>query len=194
MPPHTMETSMVPEQPAKRQRTSDTTWQISSEFVDDFILAAVENEEGTLLLRTTRAALHSIRGVFPPPSTSGHKGGKDPVSEKKLEKGDARWATKKEILGFLLDGSKRTIQLTNAKVDVIILEITRVLRKQKIPLKRFQKLLGKLQHAADDPKWIPIPVDGDVRYAMLDFKNLIRNLAAQPTHVMELEFDRDNFV
>jgi hypothetical protein len=212
MPPHTMETSMVPEQPAKRQRTSDTTWQMSSVFVDDFILAAVENEEGTLLMRTARAALHSIHGVFPPPSTSGHKGGKDPVSEKKLEKGDARWATKKEILGFLLDGRKRTIQLTNAKADAIVLEITRVLRKQKIPLKRFQKLLGKLQHAAgilpaakslftplnvslrDDPKWIPIPVGSDVRYAMLDFKTLIRNLAARPTHVMELEFDRDDFV
>eukprot|EP00978_Attheya_sp_CCMP212_P017850 scaffold48105_cov30-Attheya_sp.AAC.5 len=200
MPPHTMETWMVPEQPAKRQRTLDTTWQMSSVFVDDFILAAVENEDGTLLSRTAQAALHSIHGVFPP-STSGHKGGKDPVSERKLEKGDMQ------------DGRKRTIQLTIAKADAIILEITRVLWKRKIPLKRFQKLLGKLQHAAgilpaakslftplnvslrDDLKWIPIPVDSDVRYAMLDFKTLIlQNLAARPTHVMELEFDRDDFV
>eukprot|EP00978_Attheya_sp_CCMP212_P002924 scaffold6034_cov50-Attheya_sp.AAC.2 len=105
-------------------------------------------------------------------------------------------------------GKRKEWKRTNA--DAIVLEITRVIWKQKIPLKRFQKLLGKLQHAAgilpavkslfvplnvslrDDPKWIPIPVDGDVRYAMLDFKNLIRNLAAHPTHVMELDTDHFN--
>jgi hypothetical protein len=31
-------------------------------------------------------------------------------------------------------------------------------------------------------------------YALLDFKTLTRNLAVRPTHVMELEFDHDNFV
>jgi hypothetical protein len=105
MPPHTMETSMFPERPAKRQWTSNMTWQMSSVFVDNFMLAAVENEEGTLLSLTARAALHSIHGVFPPPSTSGHKVGKNPVLEKELERGDARWESKKEILGFLPDGS-----------------------------------------------------------------------------------------
>ena len=100
---------MIPARPAKRQRTSGEMWQMTSVFVDDFILAAVEDQSGTMLINTARAALHSIHGVFPPPSVSGHKGGKDSVSEKKLIKGDARWAASKEILGFLLNGKTRTV-------------------------------------------------------------------------------------
>jgi len=73
-------------------------------FVDDFILAAVEDAKGTMLERTTRAALHSIYGVFPPPAVSRHKGGKDPVSQKKLEKGDAQRSHIKEVLRFELNG------------------------------------------------------------------------------------------
>jgi hypothetical protein len=90
-----MEEFMIPARPAKRQRTSGKTWQMTSVFVDDFILAAVEDQLGTMLLNTAQAALHSIHGVFPPPHVSGHKGGKDSVSEKKLIKGDARWAASK---------------------------------------------------------------------------------------------------
>jgi hypothetical protein len=207
-----MESFMIPERPAKRQRTSENTWQMSGVFVDDFILAAVEDESGNLLLHTARAALHSIHGVFPPPSVSGHKGGKDPVSEKKLIKGDARWAACKEILGFLLNGKNRTIQLTDAKAMGIVTEIIKVLKKRKVPLKRFQKLLGKLQHAAgilpaakslftplnvslrNDPTWIQIPVDGDVRHALLDFKTLVKSLAARPTHANELESSNEDYV
>jgi hypothetical protein len=207
-----MEEFMVPVRPAKRQRTSRTTWQMTGVFVDDFILAAVENESGTMLIHAARAALHSIHGVFPPPNVSGHKGGKDPVSEKKLAKGDARWAASKEILGFLLNGKTRTVQLTDAKAKAIVAEIIRVLKKKKIPLKRFQKLLGKLQHAAgilpaakslftplnvclrNDPTWISLPVDGDVRHALLDLKTLIKSLAARPTHVNELGFSNEDYV
>jgi hypothetical protein len=212
LPPHAMESFMVPDRPPKRQKTSENTWQMSGVFVDDFILAAVEDESGSLLLRTARAALHSIHGVFPPPHVSGHTGGKDPVSEKKLGKGDARWAACKEILGFVLNGETRTIQLTSDKATRIVQEIIRVLKKKKVPLKRFQKLLGKLQHAAgilpaakslftplnvslrNDPKWIQIPVDGDVRHALLDFKTLIRSLADRPTHANELGTSNEDYV
>jgi hypothetical protein len=212
LPPHTMEHFLIPARPAKRQRTSETTWQMAGVFVDDFILAAVEDKSGTMLINTARAALHSIHGVFPPPNVSGHQGGKDPVSEKKLVKGDARWAASKEILGFLLNGKTRTVQLTDDKAKGMVAEIIRVLKKRKVPLKRFQKLLGKLQHAAgilpaakslftplnvslrNDPKWISIPVDGDVRHALLDFKTLIKSLATRPTHVNELGFSNEDYV
>jgi hypothetical protein len=212
LPPHAMESFMVPDRPPKRQKTSETTWQMSGVFVDDFILAAVEDASGKLLLRTARAALHSIHGVFPPPAVSGHTGGKDPVSEKKLVKGDARWAACKEILGFILNGKKRTIQLTPDKAIRIVQEILRVLKKKRVPIKRFQKLLGKLQHASgilpaakslftplnvslrNDPTWIQIPVDGDVRHALLDFKTLIKSLADRPTHANELGTSNEDYV
>jgi hypothetical protein len=61
---------------------------MSAAYVDDYILAAVENPEGSALQRTGRAALHTIHGLFPPPDRSGHVNGKDPISIKKLESGD----------------------------------------------------------------------------------------------------------
>ena len=58
--------------------------------MDDYILAAVQNADGALLLqRMERAALHTIHAIFPPPAMSGHEGGKDPISQKKLEANDA---------------------------------------------------------------------------------------------------------
>eukprot|EP00978_Attheya_sp_CCMP212_P047615 scaffold422453_cov102-Attheya_sp.AAC.1 len=71
---------------------------MSSVFVDDFILAAVEDATGTKLQHTGQAALHAIHAIFPPPAVSGHLGGKDPISVKKLEKGDAQWDPVKELL------------------------------------------------------------------------------------------------
>jgi hypothetical protein len=212
LPPHEMEKFMMPQKPAKRQRRDSKEWQMSSVFVDDFIIAAVENQSGTLLRRTARAALHAIHGVFPPPAVSGHVGGKDPISQKKLDKGDAEWNVSKEILGFILNGKTRTIKLTEAKAAGIVDEITKVLRKKRVAQKRFQKLLGKLQHAASilpaakslftplnvalrgEPKWISIPVAGDIRHALLDFKSLIRDLAGRPTHAMELVSDSEDYV
>jgi hypothetical protein len=60
--------------------------------------ALVENDSRTLLRRVARATLHAIHAIFPPPVVSRHVGGKDPISRKKLEKGDARFDIEKEIL------------------------------------------------------------------------------------------------
>ena len=72
-------------------------------FVDDFmggLAVPPEQESDSIRERFARAVLHSIHAVFPPPEVSGHKGGKDSVSVKKLIKGDGRFDTTKELLGF----------------------------------------------------------------------------------------------
>lgn len=74
--------------------------------VDDCVHGLVENDDRSLIRRVSRATLHAIRSMFPPPEMSGHVGGKDPVSQKKLEKGDARFDVEKEILGFMLKGPR----------------------------------------------------------------------------------------
>jgi hypothetical protein len=76
-------------------------------YVDDYILAAVENKERTLIKQMARAMLFAIHSVFPPPEVTGHKGGKDSISQKKLDKGDATMARVKEILGFIVKGVSR---------------------------------------------------------------------------------------
>jgi hypothetical protein len=72
---------------------------MSAVYVDDFLLAAVQNQQGSLLAGTMRATLHAIHSIFPAPTPTDAPGTKDPISEKKLDKGDARWDVVKEVLG-----------------------------------------------------------------------------------------------
>ena len=78
---------------------------------------------------------------------SGHTGG-DPVSLKRLEDGEGEWDVRKEILGWVFDGARRCIELPIKKLDAIITEVKMILRMQAIPYKRFERLVGKLRHAA----------------------------------------------
>jgi hypothetical protein len=72
-------------------------------YVNDDIMAVVKNAAGTLLGRVACSTLHDIHSVFPPPDVMGHKGRKDLLSLKKLQKGNAQWNHKREILGFIVD-------------------------------------------------------------------------------------------
>jgi hypothetical protein len=143
-PTHPMETFTAPEKPARTQSSPGPAHQMSAVYVDDFILAAVKDASGKFLQRTARATLHAIHSVFPPPSVTGMPDAKDPVSEKKLAKGDARWDTKKEILGYWLDGINRTIQLPPPRAIDLLKEAKAVLKKKRVPLKRFRSLTGRL--------------------------------------------------
>jgi hypothetical protein len=59
---------------------------------------------------TTRVMLHVIHSMFLLPETTGIPNVKDPGSMKKLDKGDGCWATKKDILEYMLDGVDGTVQ------------------------------------------------------------------------------------
>jgi hypothetical protein len=105
---HPMESFTTAAQPARLQSSTSPSYQMLAVYVDDFLLlAAVENKDKLL----QRMARHAIHSVFPYPAATGTTEAKDPVSKKKLAKGDARWETSKEILGCMLNGCDRTIQL-----------------------------------------------------------------------------------
>jgi hypothetical protein len=125
-----MESFTEPSEPARRQSTKGPRHQMSAVYVDDFLLAAVEDATGTLLQRTARATLHAIHSVFPTPAATGALDAKDPVSEKKLAQGEARWATTKAILGYSLDGINRTVQFPPKRADNLIAEARSILKKQ----------------------------------------------------------------
>jgi hypothetical protein len=103
---------------------------MSAVYIDDFCLAAVEDASGTLLQQTAQAMLHAIHSVFPTPAAMGTPDAKDPISEKKLAKGDARWDTQKEILGYWLDGINCTIQLPPSRVKLLLKEVKAILKKK----------------------------------------------------------------
>ena len=206
IPPHVLDAFMEPSAPVRRQSSPEGTrpWQMSAVYVDDYILAAVENAAGTRLERVGRAALHTIHGLFPPPERSGHLGGKDPISRKKLEANDARWASTKELLGFVFDGQMRTVHLTQRKAQGIVEATTRLLKKNRAPLHKFQSIVGKMRHVATilptarslftpanralrgTPQTIALSANGEVRAALLDLRQLVTTLAARPTHVKEI--------
>jgi hypothetical protein len=203
-PVHPMESFTAPAKPARPQSSAGPAHQMSAVYVDGFLLAAVQDATGNFLQRTAWATLHAIHSVFPTPKATGRIDAKDPISEKKLAKGDARWATLKEILGYWLDGIYRTVQLPPPRSDDLLKEVAAVLRKKRVPLKRFRSLSGCLQHAArilpsarafftplnnalrGIPSYIGMSRHGEVCHALLDMCHVLRNLASRPTHVSKL--------
>jgi hypothetical protein len=128
-----MESFTEPAQPARRQTSITPHHQMSAVYVDDFLLAIVEDASGTLLQRTARATLHAIHSVFPTPAAMGAPDAKDPILEKKLAKGDARWDTVKEVLGYWLDGRNRTVQLPPDRAADLLKEVKKILKKKRVP-------------------------------------------------------------
>jgi hypothetical protein len=64
--PHVLEEYMRPRKAAKRSK-SDSPVHGTYVYVDDFIGAAVESKDGTLLGRMARSIMHGIHAVFPIP-------------------------------------------------------------------------------------------------------------------------------
>jgi hypothetical protein len=201
LPPHPFEEFMVPaENPAGHGEGSSEI----HVYVDDYILALVQDAARLLLRRVARATLHGIHSIFPPPGVSGHTGGKDPISEKKLKKGDAMFLNQKEILGFMLHGLLRTAWLPDPKRDAILQELRRLLKKKQCPIKRFLSITGKVMSATriapsakafltpffkaakNSPKLVGIGQHGDLRQAIKDLIVLIIDLTERPTHVKEI--------
>ena len=67
---------------------------------------------------------------------------------KKLQKLDANWSSKKEILGLLVDGKAKTVRIPNTKAENIVADIRRILKKKRVPLKWYRGIIGKLRHMA----------------------------------------------
>ena len=66
-------------------------------YVDDFC-TMVQTIDADKLRHISRALLHGIHSISPPPLVSGHEGG-DLVLHKKLLEGEGTWDMRKDILG-----------------------------------------------------------------------------------------------
>ena len=68
LPLHEMERYLIPTASAERRTPPGAPdHKMAAVFVDDYCLAAVENHQGTLIKKFSRAALHAIHSIFPPP-------------------------------------------------------------------------------------------------------------------------------
>ena len=89
--------------------------------------------------------MHGIHSVFPLPQISGNNG-QEPISKNKLESGKGQWEVRKMVLGFIVDGATRCIELAWGKKIVIDAELhTIVCMTKGVLFKWVKKLIWKNQ-------------------------------------------------
>jgi len=188
---------------------ADTPSRCLQVYVDDFCLAATQSKDGKHIPTISRAGIHSIHAVFPPPDVTGHANGKPPLSKKKLDNGDGQWRVTKEKLGFDWNGRRRTVRLPKEKARKYVSETKRMLNRKRAPIKKFQTTVGRLRHASmilpaaagfftpintalkadvngNQRKHIGLGKHSEVREALLDLTSLLKLLSRRPTHVREI--------
>jgi hypothetical protein len=139
LPKHPLESYLMPDyRPSMHSTALATPWKISV-FVDDYIVAVLSNTGIKFIKRLARSVLYGIHSIFPPPEVTGHTGGKNPVSIKKLERGDGKFSPTKELLGFTADGKARTWVLPEGKQQAIAKEIKQCLKQVVLPKKQLER-------------------------------------------------------
>ncbi len=177
-------------------------------YVDDFVAGTNDLSEANLR-GTSRAILHGIHSIFPPPSVSGHNG-EDPVSYKKLLNGDGFWSYEKEILGWIFNGKDFTLRLPQEKLEKISERLIEAMDATTMPKKNYEKLMGKLNHAtigipngrglsapiynAMKQHTDEVPITTDLHLALEDWHTMIQEMAKRPTHVRELTPDEPDYI
>ena len=156
LPPHPLEHHMLdhinPALLAKSLPTLDSPqarldfYHLFEVYVDDYI-GLLHTKDPDVIRHHSRALLHAIHQIFPPPAATGHAG-EEPISLKKLViDGEGIWDTRKEILGWIFDGLDRTMQLPAKKVASLRETIKTTMRSGHIDTKEFESFIGKCQHA-----------------------------------------------
>ena len=96
----------------------------------------------------TRHLFHAINELFHP-NDKDDIAREEPISLKKLCKGDAAWSTKKVILGWAIDTAKRVLTLPeDRKANLLALLDTVPPSASRCSRRRWHKLLGTLWSTA----------------------------------------------
>jgi hypothetical protein len=113
-------------------------------YMDDFVAAVQGGPK--CRQRARRILFDTIDTVFRPLSPSDGKNRQEPISIKKLKKGDARWSTRKNVLGWIIDTCRETIELPQRRLDrlwAILHDLPRT--KTRIAVSAWQQILGELR-------------------------------------------------
>ncbi len=115
--------------------------------MDDFmsLVIPVSREQ---LRHVANAMMHVIHDLFPPDNNDD----KDPISEKKMKKGEGLYNTEKTLLGFDFNGDAKTMWLESAKQEKLLTILKGWIRTGKrgsvgIPLGDFESIIAKIRHA-----------------------------------------------
>ena len=170
-------------------------------YVDDFLLAAQTKREQVRLLRHT---LHAIDAVFRPLSPDDPGTRKHPASVKKMKHGDAHWAHRKLMLGWVVDTVAETIELPPHR----LLRLHSLLddigpHRKRMAISKWQQMLGELrsmslaipgstglfsvlQETLRRGDQYRVRLNRHVHACSRDFRALADSLGTRPTHFREL--------
>jgi hypothetical protein len=211
LPHHELEEQIKIQSVPPRARTS-TPSTLLQVYLDDFCHAATESKDGSHIPMVCQASIHGIHSFFPQPIITGHSGGKEPISAKKLLHRDGDFTSSKDMIGFTFDGIKRTVRLPAEKARRYMREIHRVLWRTSVTLKTLQTLVGQLRHPSiilpaargfftpinaamkGNPAVVGLGKGSDVRSALLNLCSLLKILGGRPTHVRELVLTMPRYV
>ena len=116
-----------------------SVWEV---YMDDFIAAAQGDAARLRSLR--RMLLHTVDEVFEPPPPGSKR--KEPSSLKKMKQGDASWDLVKEVLGWVVDTMRGTVELPprrKQRLHDLLAEHPR--SRRRASAKNWHKLLGELR-------------------------------------------------
>jgi hypothetical protein len=113
-------------------------------YVDDFVVMVQGNYKHQQHMK--RSLLSSLEKVLRRVDGQDNVHRQDPASVKKMLKGDATWATRKVVLGWILDTCAMTIQLPPHRVTCLFVILDSFSPKQhRTTVNTWQKLLGELR-------------------------------------------------
>ena len=170
-------------------------------FVDDFMALA----QGRLnKRRVRRILLQAIDQVFRPLSKDDPETRREPVSIKKLQKGDCSWGEIKVILGWILNTATLTIELPLHRQERLAEILASIPSHQKrTSIKKWHKVLGELrsmsialpgsrslfsnmQRALATKQGNRITLKKGVHQAIADFKWILKDMSSRPTRIAEV--------
>ena len=192
----------VPMPTLPRARSRRCPLRYADVLVDDEILAT--QGDPAYLNAFRHKLLHLNNRVFIPNDVADDSCIRlEPISLKKLAKGDACWATWKIMLGWLIDTLKGTIELPPHRHDRLSHIIATTLASWRVSTKAWHKLLGELrsmvlgipgghglfsqlQLVLRSREHHRVCIHHEARDQLLDLQLLANDLAARPTRIAEV--------
>jgi hypothetical protein len=171
--------------------------------VDDFLGLSQGQRQRRQNVR--RTLFHTIDQVIRPLDDDDPPSRQEPISIKKLKKGDGKWCTKKTFLGWIIDTVAGTIELPSHRKE----RLRQMLYDEipdgqaRISVRKWHKILGELrsmtiavpgargffshlQAALNSQQTGRIRVSSHIRATILDLRWLAASLEARPTRLREL--------
>ena len=169
-------------------------------FVDDFIQVGQGGPRRMKALR--RSLWHAVDEVLAKPDEASTER-PEAISLKKLARGDGSWCTRKEILGWIVDTLRQTLELPGHRKKELAELLDRLCKARRMSTKRYQKALGKLrfvaaaipgaqglfgalQLALNQASGDRIPVSRNLKDHLYAFARLAADLSRRPTHLAEI--------